>query len=497
MAPMNIVEHLLRADASLPDSIAVVSDDGSITYGELTGRVRAASRELDSLGVGRGDVICVHATNSQASLVWILGGLALGAVVAPVSIRLVRDEITYVHALLGPVVVLSDTPGHWPDGVAPLTAALHDQPGEPPASEAGSARAGWPAAMDAMDPAFVLMTSGTTGRPKGAVLTHGNVVSNMRSKVAATGLQAGDRVLAALPMHHCFALNAIVNPTLEAGATLLLARGFQRETLARALRDEGCTHLMAVPSIFQVLLACGLGSADAPHLTFALSAGAPLDPEVQVAWTKRFGLPLAQAYGMTETSPFATFSTGEPPGSLGHPIDGVEIRVVDADGMVVHDGEVGVIEVRGSNVMKGYWRDDAATNRAIRAGWMHTEDMGRIERDGSLTFMDRSADLMIASGQNVYPAEIERVLMLLDDVLDAAAYGDPHATVGDVVCVDVVLVTSSDLGAEDLRRHCRGLLAAYKVPVVVNLCTSIPRNPTGKIDRVALRARKEGAQHSV
>ena len=345
--------------------------------------------------------------------------------------------------------------------------------------------------MDAAAPAAIVYTSGTTGGAKGVVLSQSNVAFTMESKKNYLEIAPDDRLLLFLPLYHCFGQNAILNAALHAGAAVVLQRGFEAGAVLDSIAADGVTMFFGVPTTFVVLAECA-----APEqfrgVRYFFSAAAPLPFEIETQWRKRFGAVIYQGYGLTETSPFASYNhrSRHKPGSVGTAIDGVEMQVVDIEsGRPLPAGETGEIVVRGPNVMLGYWNRPEETRQAIRNGWLHSGDIGRTDEDGYFIVEDRLKDMAIVGGFNVYPAEIENVLYQHPAVAEAAVFGVPDAVLGERMRAAVVLKAGAEPAAEELLRHCHQRLAAFKVPAEVEFVAELPKNRTGKVLKRVLRAR--------
>jgi long-chain acyl-CoA synthetase len=350
--------------------------------------------------------------------------------------------------------------------------------------------AGWrPASQDAMraddDTAVVLYTSGTTGTPKGAQLTHANMRAN--ASVSATtlfNLGPDDVVMGCLPMFHSFGQTCCLNTAVLVGACVTLIPRFDAATALRVIERDRVTVFEGVPTMYVALLEAGPGVADTSTLRMCVSGGAALPVEVLRGFAKSFGAEILEGYGLSETSPVASFNRlgNSRPGSIGYAIDGVQLRIVAADGTEVPDGGVGEIAIRGHNVMKGYWLNPEATAEVLSAdGWFRTGDMARRDDDGFFYIVDRKKDLIIRGGFNVYPREIEEVLYEHPAVLEAAVIGLPHPTHGEEIGAAVALKPGACTTAEELRDFVKAQVAAYKYPRDVWLVDALPKGPTGKI----------------
>ncbi len=351
-------------------------------------------------------------------------------------------------------------------------------------------------AMEADDAAAIVYTSGTIGRPKGATLSHSNVIRNMEAKVRYLGIRPEDRALLFMPLYHCFGQNAILNAFLHAGATVVLHPRFDFEQVMQSIARDSVTMFFAVPTTY-ILLLDRVSPNEMAGVRYYFSAAAPLPLEIEEQWERKFAVPIFQGYGLTETSPFSSYNHLDHyrPGSIGTPIDGVEMKIVDLEtGDKAALGEKGEIAVRGHNVMLGYWNRPEETAKCIRDGWFHTGDIGSVDPQGYFFIHDRLTDMIVAGGVNVYPAEIENVLATHPAVLETAVYGIPEPLLGEQVCVDVVLKPGKWISETELRSFCRQRLSPVKVPAVINFAAEIPKGPTGKPLKRILRDRASGGE---
>jgi long-chain acyl-CoA synthetase len=338
------------------------------------------------------------------------------------------------------------------------------------------------------DTAVILYTSGTTGKPKGAELTHANLRRNAR--VTATTLlrlEPGDVVMGCLPLFHSFGQTCGLNAAVDSGACLTLLPRFDPAKALEVIQRDRVTVFEGVPTMYLALLNHpGRGEVDARSLRLCVSGGAALPVEVLRGFEDAFGCVILEGYGLSETSPVASFNHPDrvrKPGSIGTPIDGVELRLVGPAGDEVPAGEVGEIAIRGHNLMRGYWGNEDATREAIPDGWFRSGDLARQDEDGYFFIVDRKKDLIIRGGYNVYPREVEEVLYEHPAVAEAAVVGVPHPTHGEEVGAAVVLKPGADSTPAELQAFCRERLAAYKYPRHVWLEAALPKTATGKLLR--------------
>jgi long-chain acyl-CoA synthetase len=340
------------------------------------------------------------------------------------------------------------------------------------------------------DTAVVLYTSGTTGKPKGAELTHSNLFINcavVAPKLIA--FQPDDVALGVLPLFHSFGQTCIQNATIAAGGTYSLLPRFTPQDAFATMQAHGVTVFAGVPTMYFALLHHEGAPAALPGLRICMSGGSAMPVEVMKAFEAKFGVEVLEGYGLSETSPIASFNTPErerTPGSIGYPVWGVEMAILDEKDQPLPDGERGEICIRGHNVMKGYLGREDATRETLRGGWFHSGDIGIRDANGSYRIVDRVKDMIIRGGFNVYPREIEEVLYAHDAIVEAAVIGVAHESHGEEVKA-VVVSTDPSLTAEGVIAWCKERLAAYKYPRIVTFAESLPKGPTGKILKRELR----------
>ncbi|MFJ8739331.1 long-chain fatty acid--CoA ligase [Embleya sp. NPDC127516] len=487
----------LLSDSALrfPDHVAVVEGETRVTYRQLWDDVLRCAAALRARGVRPGDRVALMLPNIALFPRVYYAIIAAGASVVPIHALLVADEVEFVLRHSGSVLAVSGGP-LWPTALAaaeaagiPVLEADHEQPGEPSA-------AAHPTAAD--DIAAILYTSGTTGRPKGARLTHLNLVLN--ATVCAQDLHElgpEDVVLGCLPLFHSYGQTCAMNAALRAGATLVLMPRFDPADALDLIVREGVSVFMGVPTMFHALAEAASGRT-MPSLRLAVSGGAALPVAVLERFETAFGAHVFEGYGLTETSPAATFNQrvlGRRPGTVGHAIRGVEVAVAAADVEARIDllpvGTVGEVVIRGHNVFAGYLDDPEATAAAIVDGWFRTGDLGVVDEDGFLSIVDRKKDLVIRGGYNVYPREVEEVLARHPAIAQVAVYGAAHEALGEEVHAAVVL-RPAPTGTpaptpEELIAWSREHLGRHKYPRVIRPVDALPLGPTGKILKRALR----------
>ena len=491
---MNLGAVLLQGASTAPDRCAIVAPD-RLEYGELARQAGRLAARL-SAQVEPGGRVVVLAGNEAAFVIAYLATLIAGAVAVPVngtspSLELAR-EITVVEpdlVVASPAFAdLARRACAQCDAEVPLFVFDSGADGELPAVPLA------PVTRASDDLAVLLFTAGTAGAPRPAMLTHGSLLANLEQMQAHPGLRVtpDDVALGVLPLFHVFGLNVVLGLALNAGGAVSLVDHFHpTETLAR-VRADGVTVVAVVPAILEAWLA--LDASSAPDDAFArvrlcVSGAAPLPPVVVAAMRARFGVDVHDGYGLTEASPVVTTSAVSATpraGSVGPPLPGVDLRLIDTDGHDVLEGDPGEILVRGPNVFAGYWRDSDATARVLVDGWLHTGDIGVADNDGWLSLVERAKDVIIVSGFNVYPGEVEQVLAGHADVADVAVVGEPHPRTGETVVAYVVAKPGHTPDPVELLRHAGRRLARYKLPTRVELVEELPRSFAGKLLRRSL-----------
>ena len=485
---MNLATNLARSAHIHADRVAVRLGDQGTTYRDLDERSRRVAGLLAERGVRAGDRVGIMLPNIPDFAAVYYGVLRAGAVVVPMNPLLKAREVTHSLADSGATVIFTGamSTAEVLAGAATVDAqvVVVDQtftemlstatPVDPVVDRDGS------------DTAVILYTSGTTGTPKGAELTHDNLIRN--SEVVAEWLfqlTADDVIFGGLPLFHSFGQTCTLNTAIAAGVCLVLLPRFDPAQALTIMATHRATVFAAVPTMYGALLAVpDRESYDVSALRVCLSGGAALPVEVLREFDDAFGCRVLEGYGLSETSPVASFNHPDrerKAGSIGTPVDGVEMRVVDRDGNEVARGEVGEIVVRGHNVMKGYWQRPAETAAAIPDGWFRTGDLGRADEDGYFFIVDRKKDMIIRGGYNVYPREIEEVLYEHPEVAEAAVVGVPDPLLGEEVAAAVALSHGATVTVDELRAYVKARVAAYKYPRDVWLVDSLPKGATGKI----------------
>lgn len=478
---MNLATNLAHTARKYPDNIALRFEDAVVTYAQLVGLSAVAAGELQEHGVRAGHRVGIMLPNVPQFAIWYYAVLSLGAIAVPMNPLLKRREVAHYLRDSGAqlLVVWHEVPTEAMTGldVATITIDAATTPSAIPIVEV--------ATRDDEDTAVILYTSGTTGEPKGAELTHANLRHNVDVTVETLlHLTPDDVVFGGLPLFHVFGQTCGLNAVVAVGATLtLLPRFDAAKALAIVARDR-VTVMEGVPTMYIAMLnQLASSRGELPDLRVCISGGSPFPVEALLRFEKAFQCTILEGYGLSETSPVACFNHPgrRVPGSIGVPVRGVDLRVVDEHDVDAPRDEIGEIVVRGHNVMKAYWNRPAETAAAIVDGWFHTGDLGRVGADGVFTIVDRKKDLIIRGGYNVYPREVEEVLYEHPAVAEAAVVGVPHSELGEEIAAAVTLRPGFDASEDELRRFVSDRLAAYKYPRHVRIVDALPKGPTGKI----------------
>jgi long-chain acyl-CoA synthetase len=469
---VNLATILIDTARLHPRREALRSGGRRVGYAELDRAGAHVALRLCAEGIRPGDRVALMVPNVPEFVAAYYGILRAGAIVVPLDVDLKRDEVRAALADAGAALLIAwRNLLRWSDESTWLVA-----PGSFFDDGAPTAEPGAPVDRDAGDTAVIVYTAGTTGEPKGAELTHENLTSNARATARLFGFGPDDAVLGALPLAHAFGQTCTLNAAMLAGARLMLAPRFAPL--------DGVTVLVGVPSMYARLLADG-GPLRTPTLRMCICGGAPLAPELLDACEQALGTRLLEGYGLTETSPVASFNRASDvrrPGSIGTPIDGVDMRLRG----VSREG-VGEIVIRGPNVMKSYWKRPEDTGAALsQDGWLRTGDLARVDEDGAFWIVGRAKDLIIRDGRNVHPREIEDVLHGHPDVLEAAVLGVPDPLLGEEVVACVVVARAASVTEEELRDYVRDRVADSKYPRRVWFAAALPHGGSGKLLKRAI-----------
>ena len=485
----NLALNLIDSAKRSAEQPAVRLDETVLSYGALDDLTARVAGLLRAHGVQPGDRVGLMLPNVPQFAVAYYGILRAGAIVVPMNVLLKRREVAFYLGDPGAKLVFAwhefadeAEAGAAEAGAEPIIV----RPGEFEQLLAGAAPVREIADKVGSDTAVILYTSGTTGRPKGAELTHANLRRNVEVMTEIFSIGPEDVVLGALPLFHAFGQTCALNAAIAAGGCLSLIARFNANTALEIIERDRVNVFEGVPTMYSALLAhADADEHDVSSLRLCVSGGAALPVEVLRAFEERFGCIVLEGYGLSETSPVASFNHPDrerKPGSIGTPIEGVEMKLVDETGADAPAGEIGEIAIRGHNVMKSYWQRPDATAEVISVdGWFRTGDLARIDDEGYYFIVDRKKELIIRGGYNVYPREIEEVLYEHPAVHECAVIGIPHESLGEEVGAAVALKPGAEATPDELRSYVKGQVAAYKYPRHVWLVSELPKGPTGKI----------------
>lgn len=541
MQNMTLRETLDRSAARHPDKPALIYQGRTLSYGELSRSVDEFAAVLRQKGIGRGNSIGILLPNCPAFITAYFAAASLGAVIVPLNTLYKADEIEYIlrdararllitsaaHekvsstlkergvldevltvstrgltaaemlAAAGKAEVAAQASGEGAGVCRGLVANRGSQAEAGNPAEAGSraetrsaAEAGAPGIQES-DVAVYLYTSGTTGRPKGAMLSHFNLISNALSTGDFLRITPDDVHVCVLPLFHTLAATVCMLMPICYGGTIILVEQFVPNIVLDLIEEHRATVFTGVPSMYVVFInMADLAKTRLRSLRLCLSGGAPLPTQVLEAWDDLTGIPLVEGYGLSEASPVVSVNPVDgrrKPGSVGLPITNVEVRILDEDGNEVPTGTVGEICVKGPNVMSGYVGRPQDTAEVLRGGWLHTGDLGYRDEDGYIFIVDRKKDMIIVGGLNVYPREIEEVLYRHPAVKEAAVIGVPHPVKGEVPVAFIAPKEGAAVDEKEMLRFLRERLANYKVPASIEVRDSLPKTSTGKILKRALK----------
>lgn len=491
-----------------PDRVAVHFQDRQITYRELDELSNRVANALRALGVQPGDRVCTHLDNRPEFIAIYLGIQRAAAVLVPTNIMYAAEELEHILTDSGARMLLTLPIGA--DKLDKITAPelenvvelggkkrpdsldweefLADQPTTRPDVQ-----------KDPSKVAIIQYTSGTTGKPKGAMVSDNNILAVIRNTTdlpSAPDPIESEVVLCVLPLFHSYALNLVIARTFLLAATMVLHSRFDAEAVFADFEKYKVTSFYGAPPMYHAFVNTpGLDKYDASSLRVAGSGAAPLPVVIMEKFKALTGVQISEGYGLSETAPTLSTNMAGPvnkPGAVGPPIKEVEIKIVDENDNEVPQGEVGEVCAKGPNIFLGYWNRPEETAEAMRGGWFHTGDMGRFDEDGYLYIVDRKKDMIVASGYNVYPIEIENVLLRHPKVKDCAVIGVADDYRGESVKACLVLHEGEEMTFEEMEAYCREHMAAFKIPKQMSIRRELPKNPTGKVLKRVLREEEGG-----
>ena len=500
-APGNIRELLEQRAQAEPDKLFLFSeaDERHFTYARFNSAVDATARLLASNNIGKGDVVSLLMPNSAEYLIAYFACWKLGALAGPVNSLLKEHEAAFVmdNSEAKAILVHSECRPLIENirGDLPHLESVIEFDDEAEATREFSEGAVPVVEIRKDADAIIIYTSGTTGKPKGCLLTHGNVIANARQISQWLHFAENDRLLTIMPLFHMNAVSVTTMSALYAGGSTVISPKFSASQFWNIISDYQVTSFGSVATMLSILLNTYPDGVPkelkTDQLRFAMCGSAPVPAEVMKRFEETFNCPVIEGYGLSESTCRSTFNPPDArrrPGSCGLPI-GNEMKVVDDDDHEVADGELGEIVLRGENILKGYFKNPEATGNAFRNGWFHTGDIGYRDQDGFFYVVDRKSDMIIRGGENIYPREIDEVLYQHPAVAAAATIGIPDPLYGEEVAAFVVLKAGMKISEEELISHCKENLADYKCPKSIRIVKDIPKGPTGKLLKRELTAR--------
>ncbi len=505
-ANLNLAQTLLKRAQLNPERRALIFEGQEFSYADMGSKVRKQAQVLKDSGVCFGDRVGFLGFNQPSFLETLFAATAIGAIFVPLNFRLTGEELKFIindagiHSLIcdDPLIALvedirQDLPCQHFFAAESQTKNWRDLQAEVTAADELNATV----ETQDHDVALIMYTSGTTGLPKGAMLTHGNIAWNNINSSLAFGGSRDDISLIVAPLFHIGGLNVITLQSFAMGSAIVLMRNFEPGAVLQAFTDYKITHMFGAPAMFLFMSQHdAFASADFSHVKTLICGAAPPPESLLTLYAER-GVDFCQGYGLTETAPFASFLTPEwalsKLGSAGQPPMYTELKIVDDSHSEVAQGERGEICIKGPNIMKGYWNRPEATAEAIdEKGWFHSGDVGYLDEDGFLYICDRLKDMVISGGENVYPAEVESVLFKHDAIAEVAVIGLPDEKWGEAVTAVAALHKDQELSLEGLRDFASEHLARYKLPLQLHIVDALPRNPAGKVLKFKLKEELTG-----
>jgi long-chain acyl-CoA synthetase len=497
-APVNLSNIILHGSRCVPDHEAIIFEDRRITYRELNSAVDMVAYYLRDVGIHENDKVALYCENRPEWIMLYYGIIRLGAAVVCVSSAYRSTELEYLLKDSQPACVITSEGlvTHIPDSMTlpgikdVLVIERDEQLSDLCRKAATDSIVPFPVKdCDAEASCSILYTGGTTGVPKGAMLTHENLLYTAQNVCYHERADSRDRGLCFLPLNHVFAGNHIMNSLLYSFGTLVIHRGFDMDEIISSIEANGITRLYAVPTVYIRFLNNPDCHVRLRSVGYSFSAATSMPAEIVRQWKSTFGLNIHEAYGMTESSSLVTFNHlyRHKIGSVGTPAGLVEVKIANEDGSRVPDGQEGEILIRGPNVMKGYYNRPEETAETLAGGWLHSGDVGRLDEEGYLYIVDRIKDMIITGGLNVYPTEVENALYLHESVEECAVAGLAHDEYGEVVTAFVRLKQGFGVTEDELIRFCKQRIASYKAPKKVFFVEDFPRTPQGKLLKRKLR----------
>ena len=469
------------------EATALIFRDVKTSYGELREQIQQWANALQARGLKQGDKVGLFSKNCSDFVAAYFAIIKAGGVVVPFNFQLVPREVAYIvkdsqmkllitQEKLPLQDVLAEL--HYPE----ITQLTYENMGEPVHHEFIN----YPQKEE--DNCTIIYTSGTTGKPKGAMLSHKNLVANTRDFIVIVKMYPTDINMCVLPMYHCFAWTVSVSGPLYVGACIVVQAKYIFKDVLRVIQEQKINTFVGVPTMMQLFYE-GATTEELKRIRYFISGGAPLPKTLAENFYKKFGLPVQEGYGLSEASPVVTVNPASKIkiGSIGPALPAVKVKIIDQDGNTLPPTQVGELCVQGENVMLGYFHLPEETAQTLRDGWLHTGDMVFSDEEGYLYIVDRLKDMIISSGENVYPREIEEVLYAYPGIEEAAVIGIPDKLRGQAICAFIVPSQGITLEKHALRKYLLEHIAPYKVPREFNFCSELPKSGTGKILKKVLR----------
>lgn len=499
---MLVFEILQSTAQRLPDKTALICAEEEFSYQDLVDKALSLADHFQRMGVNKGDRVALLFPNCNEMAIAYFACAAIGAVSVPLNNRLTAKDLIYMinDCAAGLFLVgyqFWEISQQIKTALTTVKAFVYAGPERKEGAHYFAdlvTDKGCPAFPDLSpdDTATIMYTSGTTGLPKGAMMSHRNIFSNARNCGAVLNYKEGDRTLIVVPLFHVTGLNSQLVAFVYVGGTCVIMKAYKTAEMIQAIKYHKISVLFNVPTMYVLMLINeSLQERDIASVRLAAYGGAPMDKETVLQLKERFGMDLYNAYGLTETSSLATVlpacdAVRKAP-SVGLPVSGVQVKAVDSQGREVRPGEPGELLIKGPNIVKGYFNKPEVTQKSIVDGWLHTGDVARIDEEGYVFIVDRLKDMIVRGGENIYSLEVESALSSHPKVLESAVVPEPHTIFGEVVKAFVVLRPGEEASPEEIIDFCRQTIADYKVPARVVFLNELPRNPGGKVIKNRLK----------
>ncbi len=491
---MNVSNYLRDKAISHPNNIFINDMEKDFTFSEIEELTNHFANFLKQKNINKGERVVLQLYNSVDFVIIYSAVIRLGAIVVPIGVTLTAREINVILKDCDPRLFIRHKALQNQETVAFENEILVLDEMELCTTGALNICGQFSQTLEITELNFddrfgILYTSGTTGEPKGILLSHGNIESNMKAAQQCYQSTMSDSTILFLPLSHCFGLNAILNCMIYSGTSIYIIRRFNLDQLYQILQKENITLFFAVPFVYNLLLKKLADDNLFDKTLYFFSAASKLALETEKHWLQRFGRPIFQGYGLTETSPFATYvpRNNYMQGSVGIPVEGVEIKIVDENRSLVEENTPGEIAIKGPNVMLGYFNQPDTTQKVLQEDWFYSGDVGFINEENQLFIVDRIKDMIIVKGENVYPSEVENVILSLPFIQEVAVYGIIDELQEEIVNARIVLKPNVQIQEELITQHCKKNLANFKVPQYIRFVESIPKSPSGKLLKRVMR----------